>query len=182
MKKPKSYLRSTLAAAWLLVCATATPNAHAVTLKSGADCNAANLTQALLGISMSQSGIVNNSNQPLFVVCSVDIELLGLVVGDVLIEGVFPAAPAAGATTPNAIPCTYRIGLTGMSGFASAALTLTAGLNSLTPGPIDPLRGINSVATAIGAPNIAGALVAGINQTMVCALDPGEGISGIITA
>lgn len=103
------------------------PTANAEIGKPAANCSAANLSQALLGIGNSQLGIVNNATIPLFVVCSVDVD--ALPVTDVQIDALI-AAPGGDIT------CTYRAGIKFASGFATASVTITCGENGVTP-PMD---------------------------------------------
>lgn len=166
MNKPISILCGKLITvilgAWLYM----VPNANAFTLNSGADCQAANLSQALLGVSNSQNGIVNNATIPLFVVCSVDVTSIpGVPVSNlgVIVGAVFPAA---GGT----IPCTLRGGFVDLPGFLSASFTIA-------PLGISPQSGVGSTgAGALGDVLDGG----GVNLTIVCALDPGEGITFVL--
>lgn len=187
MKYLKRKTLSMVSAALLMLGLATAPTVNAIMLTSGAACSAATLGQALLGLTNSQNGVVNNADIPLFVVCSVDLELLTaltVAVGDVGAEGVFPAAPAASAATPGAIACTLRNGTFGAPGFASAAFTIASGIDTITPGVVSPLRGFDTVDTENGAGTAGAVLLAaapGGNNTLVCALDPGEGIAFVIS-
>lgn len=178
MKRLRQHFQKAFIAVLLTAWIAYTPTADANILKSGADCNAANLGQALLGIATNQIGIINNASIPLFIVCSVDVDRDNNFV-DVFIEGIFPAG---GGT----IPCTFRVNNLGGGGFRSAALIIVSGtFNSpaISPSilpPITPVRGYTSVNADNGDGTVnALDIFNGLSITVVCALDPDEGIGGV---
>lgn len=172
MKKHKLTVNTSFNAFVVALCLLFTTPVNAG-IKSGADCNAANLSQALLGIGTSQFGITNNATIPLFIVCSVDFTFTdGLE--DVTVEAAFPAGGGS-------IPCTFRSGTALGTGFFTISFTINAGVDeTANADPSSPLRGRDSALSEnpAVAPNFPSD-GAGPNNTVVCALDPGEGVTAV---
>lgn len=202
MKKMKHSITATVAAILMAATLTFTPPAKAVTT-SAVNCNAANLTQALLGISMSQLGIVNNAAISLFIACSVDYFESGFFtryrscgsgagfigppcggppndLWDVFVEASFPESGSDGL-----IQCVYRSGFFGAPGFFSAQFVIVAGQDtSFAPDPPVALPSVLRGYTSVNANIIDGTIPhggVGQNNTVVCALNTGEGITSVAT-
>lgn len=170
MRASSHTFRSLAAGFVLSIWLSTAPNVNAITTNSGAVCSAANLTQALLGMTTDQNGIVNNASIPLFVVCTVTTEVTTLPLNgiDIAVQAIFPAAGGS-------ITCIFRSAALGMPGFSSAQVTIDSGV----PAGFSPLRGFDSIDGENGAGTLDGSFAGGSNLTLVCALDPGEGIDSI---
>jgi len=137
-----------------------TPTAPASMSQSGNQCVAANLNQALLGLSWGRFGIRNDSTFSLFVVCPILRETSAPAVSNLLVTATFPS-------TGGSVGCVYRAENAFSGIFLNASLTISAGQASEIP-----TRGSSSLASN-------GDLFPGTshNMNLICLLDPNEGIS-----
>jgi len=147
---------------WLIAVSPVQANGQEI-FQHGAQCEAANLGQALQGIGWDQFGVVNNSNRSFFVVCPLTRNF-----GEPISFGtIYATFPSSGGS----IPCTWRAldPFDGSQQFMN--VTILAGTTSAGV----PELGLVLVDTAFDSDS------GNVHWSVVCALDPGEGIRGFRT-
>jgi len=148
---------------WLTAVSPVQANGQ-VPFQHGAQCEAANLGQALKGIGWNQVGVVNNSDRSFFVVCPLtrnagETSPVG--------GGIYATFPSGGGS----IPCTWRA----LDPFDGSRQFMNVTVVSGSTSAFVPTLGAADV-TLISFDTDPG----NRHWSVVCSLDPGEGIRGFV--